>query len=284
MRAEPWTDPVCFHAEGPVWDAPAQALHWVDMLAGEVLTRSGSGGGIRRRKVGDVAAALRPRTGGGFVVAVERGIALIDPDGGLRRLPELWSDTSVRMNEGHCDPQGRFYCGTMATNEASGRGRLFRVDADLSVDVVLHGVTVSNGLVWSRDGATLYYVDSPTREVAAFAFDAERGQLTDRRTLLTIDSEEGVPDGMTIDTEGRLWVAINGAGAVHCYTTSGQHVETIEVDAAEVTSCTFGGDDLAQLFITTSRQGLAPGQDPLAGSVFTARPGATGPPVAPFAG
>lgn len=283
MRAEPWTEPLCFHGEGPVWDERTGVLRWVDMLSGDVLARAGDGGPVERTHVSEVAAALRPRAGGGLVLGIERGFALQEPDGGVHRLPELWADTGVRMNEGSCDPAGNFSCGSMAVDEAPGRGRLFRLTPGLDVSIVLEGVSVSNGLAWHPDGGSAFYVDSPTREIAAFDV-ADDGSFTGRRTVAVIDGDQGVPDGLTIDADGRLWVAVNGAGAVHCYDQGGSHVDTVEVDAAEVTSCTFGGADLDRLFITTSRQGVEPSGDPLAGAVFVAAPGVRGLPVLPFGG
>ena len=121
MQAEPVTEPVAFHGEGPVWSARWGGLRWVDMLAGDVL-RLGADGSVVRTHVGEVAAALRPRRGGGAVIGVRRGFALEDPDGTVRALPELWSGDDIRMNDGGCDPDGRFYCGTMAYDETPGPG------------------------------------------------------------------------------------------------------------------------------------------------------------------
>lgn len=158
--AEQVTEVCAHHGEGPVWDAAAGVLRWVDMLCGDVLSMAPGDGGIARRHVGAVAAALRPRGGGGLVIAVERGFALLDPGASQpRTMPELWTDPSVRMNDGGCDPQGRFYCGSMAYDAAPGRGALHRLDPDGATHRVLTGVTISNGLAWSADGATAYYID-----------------------------------------------------------------------------------------------------------------------------
>src|SRR3954453_13356341 len=171
------TDSVAYHGEGPVWSPRWGGLRWVDMLAGDVLSL-GTDGAVDRRHVGDIAAAVRPRAGGGAVLGIERGFALEDPDGTIRALGEVWSDPSVRMNEGGCDPDGRFYCGSMAYDQAPGAASLYRLDPDRSVHVVLTGVTVSNGLEWSPDGTRAYYDDTPTKQVAVFAYDREAG-LTD---------------------------------------------------------------------------------------------------------
>lgn len=282
MRAEQVTDPVAYHGEGPVWSERWGGLRWVDMLAGDVLSLV-TDGAINRRHVGNVAAVLRPRRQGGAVIGVERGFALEDADGTLTYLDELWTDTRVRMNEGGCDPDGRFYCGSMAYDQRPGAGALYRFDPDGSVRVVLENVTISNGLEWSPDGSRAYYNDTPTQRIDVFDYDGESG-LTGRRPFAEIPAEAGGPDGLTVDEEGGVWVALYGGGAVRCYTPEGVLDEVIEVPAKQVTACTFGGQDHNQLFITTSREGLGGGEDPLAGSLFRSAVGVAGPPVREFAG
>lgn len=281
MQVEQVTDPVAHHGEGPVWSARWGGLRWVDMLAGDVLSLSADGG-VRRRHVGSVAAALRPRRGGGSVIGVERGFALEDPDGSLTFLPELWNGSDVRMNEGGCDPDGRFYCGSMAYDQQPGAAGLYRLDADLTVHVVLDGVTVSNGLEWSPDGSHAYYNDTATHRISVFDYDRESG-LTGRRTFTEIP-DGGRPDGLTVDSEGGVWTAISNRGAVHRYAPDGRLDEVVEVPARKVTACTFGGTQLNELFITTSREGVPDGEDPLAGSLFRASPQVVGRPVREFSG
>jgi sugar lactone lactonase YvrE len=282
VRAEQVTGPVTYHGEGPVWSESWGGLRWVDMLAGDVLSLAADGT-IDRRHVGNVAAALRPRRQGGAVIAVERGFALEDADGVIRYLGELWTDTHVRMNEGGCDPDGRFYCGSMAYDQRPGAGALYRLDPDDSVHVVLENVTISNGLEWSPDGSLAYYNDTPTQRVDVFDYDGESG-LTGRRPFAEIPAEAGGPDGLTVDEEGGVWVALYGGGAVRRYNPEGVLDEVIEVPAEQVTACTFGGSNLDQLFITTSREGLGGGEDPLAGSVFRSAVGVASLPVREFAG
>ena len=282
MRVEQVTDPVAYHAEGPVWSERWGGVRWVDMLAGDVLSLAADGA-IDRRHVGSVAAALRPRSRGGAVIGVERGFALQDADGTLTHLGELWTDTSVRMNEGGCDPDGRFYCGSMAYDQRPGAGALYRLDPDGSVRVVLENVTVSNGLEWSPDGSRAYYNDTATYRTDVFDYDGEAG-LTGRRQFVDLSPEAKRPDGLTVDEEGGVWVALSNGGAVRRYTPDGVLDEVIQVPARKVTACTFGGPHLDQLFITTSREGLEPGADPLAGSLFRATVGVRGLPVREFAG
>ena len=281
MRAQQVTDPVAYHGEGPVWSPSWGGLRWVDMLAGDVLSLAADGS-VQRRSVSGVVAALRPRRGGGAVLGIERGFALEDADGTLTRLPPLWDDEGVRMNEGGCDPDGRFYCGSMAYDQRPGAATLYRLDPDGSATTVLEGVTVSNGLEWSPDGSRAYYDDTATHRVDVFDYDPARG-LHGRRPFATIP-DGGLPDGLTVDADGGLWVALADRGEVWHLTPDGVHDEVVEVPVGMVTACTFGGPDLDQLFITTSREDVPPGEDPLAGSLFRADVGVRGLPVREFAG
>ena len=282
MRAEQVTDPIVYHGEGPVWSERWGGLRWVDMLAGDVLSLQPDGA-VERRHVGTVAAAIRPRRGGGAVIGVERGFALEEPDGTLTTLPELWTDTGVRMNEGGCDPDGRFYCGSMPYDRTPGGGALYRLDADGSTRVVLEHVTISNGLDWSPDGSRAYYNDTETLRVDVFDYDRDES-LVNRRALVEVPPGEGRPDGLTVDAEGGIWVALNQSGTVRRYTPEGDVDAVVEVVPRQVTACTFGGERLDQLYMTTSRENLAPGEDPLAGSLFRAEVGVRGLPVREFAG
>jgi sugar lactone lactonase YvrE len=279
MEAERVTDPVTFHGEGPVWSERWGGLRWVDMLAGDILQLA-EDGSVLRMHVGEVAAVLRPRRGGGAVIGVWRGFALEDPDGSLRALPALWSGDDVRMNEGGCDPDGRFYCGSMAYDERPGGGALYRLDPDGSVAVVLHGVTISNGLEWSPDGTKAYYVDTPTHEISVFSYSADAG-LHERRPFAKVDA---MPDGLTVDAEGGVWVALFDGRAVQRYAPGGELDAEVRVPAGRVTACTFGGGGLDRLFITSSREGLAPGDEPSAGSLYVADVGVRGLPAREFGG
>ncbi|GGM02447.1 SMP-30/gluconolactonase/LRE family protein [Nakamurella endophytica] len=282
MQAEQITDPLTYHGEGAVWSPSWGGLRFVDMLAGDVLTLQPDGT-AQRLHAGRIAAVVRPRVGGGAVIGVEHGWTLEDPDGTLRPLPAVIHDPGIRMNEGDCDPQGRFYCGSMAYAQAEGAAALYRLHPDGTTDTVLRGVTVSNGLAWTSDGSLAFYDDTPTHRVAVFDHDPEGG-LSNRRVFVTIDPDAGNPDGLTVDAEGGVWVALYGGGAVHHYTADGRLADVVELPASQVTSCTFGGDDLRDLFITTSRENLDDGDEPLAGAVFRTRPGVTGQPVRSFAG
>jgi sugar lactone lactonase YvrE len=281
MRVEQVTDPVAYHGEGPVWHPGWGGLRFVDMLAGDVLTLKVDGS-VERRHVGSVAAAVRPRRGGGAVIGVERGFALEHPDGSVTALPPLWSDPGVRMNEGGCDPDGRFYCGSMAYDQSAGAASLYRLDPDGSVAVVLGEVTVSNGLEWSPDGSLAYYNDTATLTISVFDYDAAEG-LTNRRTFAELP-DGGRPDGLTVDADGGVWTAVSNGGAVYRYRPDGVLEEKVEVPARKVTACTFGGEHLDQLFITTSQENVDTRADPLAGALFRAEAGVSGMPVRAYAG
>lgn len=287
MQAEPLGPPQAFHAEGavwwPEWDTGSghdglSALKYVDLFAGDVLTMTPSGGADRVH-VGAIAAALRPRALGGAVVATERGFSLgrrsdlDDPEPS----PELWASPLVRFNDGGCDPDGNFFCGTMAYSAAPGAGTLWRLGTDGRAIAVLDGVTISNGLCWSPDGDLAYYNDTPTGQIDVFDWAA--GELSNRRRFATVHN----PDGLCVDEEGGVWVALYGGSAVHRYSATGALEEMIELPVTNVTSCTFGGVDLHTLFITTSRENLSADEQPLAGAVFACRVGVGGLPTRPYA-
>jgi sugar lactone lactonase YvrE len=283
VRAEQLTQVCTTHGEGPVWDEVAGLLRWVDMLAGDVLTMTGAGE-ITRQHVSDVAAAVRPRAGGGLVVATERGFTLLDAGGAVSAEVPAFSDPGARMNDGGVDRQGRFFCGSMARDESDPRAVLYRLDADLEVTAVLAGITVSNGIGWSLDGERMYYIDSATPQVDIFDYDTASGLPSRRRRHIRAQIETGVPDGMALDTEEGVWVAIYGGCAVHRYDTGGALDAVIELPVGQVTACAFGGPGMDELFITTSRQDLPGDAEPAAGSLFHVRPGVRGLPAGVFAG
>nr|WP_081238498.1 SMP-30/gluconolactonase/LRE family protein [Streptomyces viridosporus] len=279
MRAEQVTESIAYHGEGPVWSAAWGGLRWLDMLAGDVLSLAPDHT-VARRHIATVVAAVRPRRRGGAVLGVTRGFALEDPDGKVTILNPLWSDERIRMNEGGCDPDGRFYCGSMAYDGRQGAGSVHRLDPDGSTTIVLDEVTVSNGLEWSPDGDRAYYVDTATGRIDVFDYD-RAGGLSGRRPFAVVPDG---PDGVTVDAEGGVWVALYGGGSVHRYAPDGTLDEVVELPVTKVTACTFGGPELDRLFITTSREHLEPGTEPEAGALFTCTPGVRGVPVREYAG
>jgi sugar lactone lactonase YvrE len=282
-QAEQFTDPCTFHGEGPFWDTASGRLLLVDMLAGAVVEVDAIGR-AEGRKLAAVAAAIRARRRGGYVLATENRFLLLGPDLTEETvLPPVFTDPLLRFNDGGCDPQGRFYCGTMAYAETPGAGTLYRLDPDGSVHLTLREVTMSNGLQWNRSGDTVFYADTPTGRVDRFDFDPASADFTDRRTFTEI-SGGGYPDGMAIDEEDGIWVALWGGSAVHRYDSAGRLDLVVGLPVSNVTACAFGGPELRTLFITTSRQGLEPSDQPEAGAVFRYDAGVRGAPQHAFAG
>lgn len=282
MRAEQLTDPIVDHGEGPVYSARWQGPRWVDMLAGDILELRPDST-VARQHIGTVAAVIRPRRGGGHVIAGERGLLLAEDDAldaPVTALPEVWSDPGVRMNEGGCDPAGNLYLGSMAYDARPGGGNLYRFGPDHAPEVAVGAVTISNGLDWSPDETHAYYVDNG--RIYLFDWAADSG-LRNQRPFVEIEGG-GRADGLTVDAEGGVWTALFGGSAVHRYSPEGRLDEVIEVPARKVTAVSFAGPDLDQLIITTSRHGLDPGDDPPAGALFGARPYVRGRPVREYAG
>lgn len=283
MRAELVTTDTAgvFHGEGAFWDAATGSARFVDMLRGDVM--SWDAGGLHRRHVADVVAVIRARRKGGFVVATERGFALTDDDLAIVAEIPVFDDPDRRMNEGACDSAGRFYCGSMAYDTRTGGGRMYRLDPDLSVHTVMDGVTIPNGLVWADSGAVAFHADTGEGVIWAYDFDLAAGEFGDRRAFVRFDGTAGMPDGMSIDEEGGIWVALWGGGAVHRYAPSGELDLVVTVPAINVTSCAFGDADRRTLYITTSQQGLAQPESH-AGGLFAVRTDAAGVRPHPFAG
>lgn len=274
------TPALAYHAEGPCWSSSWGGLRWVDMLAGDLLTMDAAGE-IRRMSVGSrIAAFVRPRSRGGYVVGTERGIALATgPDEAPTPWLELWSDPGVRMNEGGCDPWGNLFAGGMPYVKVEGGAQLFRIAPSGEVQVVEPHVTTSNGIDFSPDGTLAYYNDTQTERTDVFT--ASPDGLTDRRPFHGADG--GRADGLTVDSEGNVWVAMNRVGRVRCYSPDAEIIEEFQLPLRLVTAVTLGGPDLRDLFITTSRENLADPED-AAGSVFHTRVDVPGKPVLPFGG
>lgn len=278
-KAEQWTDPVTYHGEGPVWSPLwRHPLKLVDMLHGDVVSLRADGELADRHHVGEIAAMVRPDSDGGLIVAVQRGFAGYDQDGQLRwQTADIWSDEGIRFNDGDCDPDGRVYCGSMAYDETPGAGALWRLEPDGRATRLIGDVTVSNGLDWSPDGSMAYYVDTATGRIDRF--DYTGGDLVNRRPWVTIDTESGAPDGLRVDAEGCVWVALWGGGAVHRYRPDGRLDEVIGLPTRNVTACAFGGEHGTTLFVTTSRHPDADAAVPAAGAVFRVETGVGGPPA-----
>jgi sugar lactone lactonase YvrE len=279
--------------EGPRWHAERGELLWVDIL-GHTLHRGRPGPdgaleSVETITVDRPVGAVAPAIGGGYVLAAGTGFLHVDDDGAVEELAQPEAErTDVRMNDGACDPQGRFWAGTMAYDESPGAGVLYRLELDGTCTTVLTGLTISNGIGWSPDGATMYLADSGTGLVEAFAFEGTTGDLSERRTLVRIQRPGAVPDGLTVDQEGGIWVALWGGGAIQRYGPDGALLATLRLPVDQPTSCAFGGPELATLFVTSARAGLdeaALDRQPHAGHLFRFDDlGVTGTPCAPYRG
>jgi sugar lactone lactonase YvrE len=258
--------------EGPCWHGGT--LIWIDILAHEVHV------GERIYRTPGYPGAAVPRTGGGLLLAMDGFAALDLETGEVTAVAPIELGDRVRMNDGKCDPAGRFWAGSMAVDETPGRGALYRLDGPGGAERVLAPVTVSNGLGWSPDGATMYYIDTPTRTIRRFPFDASTGALGEPAVLDT-SAWSGLPDGMTVDADGDLWVAFWDGWAVRRLSPEGELLEEVEMPVQRPTSCTFGGPDLDRLLITTASVGVR--DQPLAGSIFVLEPGVAGLPATPAA-
>lgn len=272
--------------EGPVWDARSGRVVWVDITARRIHLTDAASGASETVEVPLDVGAVAPRAAGGFVAALQDGFWVVG-DGPAERIaavPE--ARPGLRFNDGKCDAAGRFWAGTMAYDQSTAAGALYRLDLDGQARLMLDGVTVSNGLAWSLDGRTMHYIDTPTQRIDAFSYDPLTGEIGDRHPEIHIPPEAGAPDGMTIDAEGGLWIALWGGGAVHRY-LDGRLERVVRLPVSQPTSCCFGGEALDELYITSAWQGLsaqARGAQPLAGALFRVRPGVRGIAPAVFLG
>jgi sugar lactone lactonase YvrE len=291
-------------AEGAIWDSKNALLYWVNINGHEVHVYDPATDTDRAINVGEPVGTVVARASGGVMLALKSGFAHLDLDTEeLTRVcdPE-GHNPDLRFNDGKCDPAGRFWAGTITGRDKPGIASLFCLSPDLTARQMLTGVTNSNGICWSLDEATMYYIDTPTRTVAAFDYDKTTGEIGNRRVVVEVPEDMGHPDGMTIDAEGMLWVAHWGGWSVNRWDpNTGAHLDAIALPASNVSSCAFGGAGecscdrsgghsapvLDTLYITTAREHLGPGdieKQPHSGGVFKATPGVRGVPAFEFVG
>lgn len=282
-----------FHAkvgEGPLWDERGQVLYWVDIMGHQLCIYDPAKKQNTAIDVGQPVGTVVVREAGGLMLALQHGLASFDLDS--RRL-HVVADPEAnlpenRFNDGKCDPAGRFWAGTMAFAATKGAGSLYRLDTDLSVHKVLGDISISNGIVWSLDHRTMYYIDSLKLDIRAYDFDRHTGAIANERVVCRLSEEMGLPDGMAIDAEGMLWVAhYNGARVCRWNPSDGRVLQTIALPVSRVTACAFGGPDLDQLYITSASQGMSPEdwkREPHAGGLFVCCPGVRGVPTHRFGG
>jgi sugar lactone lactonase YvrE len=283
--AELFLDIPAIHGEGPAWDAASRRLLWLDMQ-GQRIHRTTEDGVDEEVAYERPTASVAPRSGGGYAVALNDGVFLEDPAGTLEPIFLVPDASIAHLNDGKCDPWGRFWIGSMAWDAVSPLGSLYRVDSDHTVTTVLTGVTISNGMAWTADRRTMYYIDTGAQRVDAFDMDDGAIRPESRRAAVVIGAGPGRPDGMALDDEGCLWVALWCGGAVHRYTPDGTLDTILSLPVSQVTSCAFGGSDGGVLFITTSTLGApadAMSTGP-AGALYRWRPGVSGRPANMFDG
>jgi sugar lactone lactonase YvrE len=274
----------CQLGEGPVWDPGRGLLWWVDILAGHVHAIDPGTGARTWFEAGDPVGAVGLTRSGGLVLALVDGFALADHDGQrLTRLPGFSIDrTVIRFNDGKPDPWGNFIVGTMAWDETGNPpGSLYRLSPDGTVAELFGGVGLSNGLDWTGDRKLFYYADSNSGRVDLFDTEPDTGALSGRRPFVTVPDTDGIPDGLTLDAEGCLWLAIWGSGEVRRFTPEGRLDTVVRLPARQVTSSAFGGPGLGTLYITTAWEGLSPAdraEQPHAGDIFACTPGMPGRP------
>lgn len=253
--------------EGPAWDAKSQTLYWVDILGKRVYANDHV-----LVELDDTIGCLAPRQNGNLLLGMRSSFADLEPGSGkLTVLASLSEPANNRVNDGKCDPAGRFLAGTMDMNEKDASGSLYSFDGN-KVTRLLDGIRISNGLAWSVDHKMLYFIDTPTREVKVFDYDAAAGQIADPRTAIAIPESLGWPDGMTADTDGNLWIAMwGGAQVTRWDPRSGRLLEQIPIPALQSSSCVFGGRDMNELYVTSARVGMTEpdlNKYPLSGSLF----------------
>lgn len=270
--------------EGPVWDEKTNILYWLDILNGLIHEYHTETGMCQYFSVGEMIGSYALTDRGNLIVATKKGFGMIDKKSGAYQLlaaPER-NIPDNRFNDGKCDPAGRFWAGTMSLTGKEKRGTLYKFEQGQAHSMIRE-VSISNGLAWSMDHKTLYYIDTPTRQVVGFDFDMEQGQLSNKRLVLTLKNNTGYPDGMTIDSQGMLWIAHWGGWRVSRWNPmNGKLLQEIELPAEQITSVTFGGKNLDTMYITSAKTGL-PNESlikqPLAGAVFwTKVKGITGTP------
>ena len=282
LKAELLIDAHALVGEGPIWDADANLLWWVDIMASELYAYDPQSDENRKWDAGQHVGTVVQRASGGLMLALRDGFAAFDP---TTAALEWLTDPEAhlpgnRFNDGKCDPAGRFWAGTMAYEDQSDQGSVYRLDTDHSVHRMIEDIGISNGIIWSLDARTMYYTDSLDFAIRAYDYDVGTGGISNERVIIDIPEEMGFADGFTIDEEGMLWVAHYGAGRVRRWNPdTAALLAEVELPAAGVTACAFGGPDLDQLYITSASFRLSDAekaQQPHAGGLFVAEVGVGG--------
>ena len=262
----------CNVGEGPFWDEVEQKLYFVDIVNKQIKIFSPTSKLVETVQFNQEIGAVFLDQKSNLIVAARDGIFAATRDGVLETLlaPIELEDTSIRTNDAKCDANGRMWVGTMAFDFTQGAAALFSFDSK-NLKKVVPDLTVSNGIGWSLDKKTMYFIDSPTKRVDIFDFDLESGELRNRRPFLLLGDLDAFPDGLTTDEDGGVWVALFGGGEVRRFNSQGTLTHIVEIPVKQVTSCCFGGGDMSDLYITTAQNGMDSDsliREPLAGSLF----------------
>jgi sugar lactone lactonase YvrE len=273
--------------EGIVWDAALSRLVWVDIMRGRVHRFDPASAVSEVCEIGQPVGTAAPAADGSLIVATPEGFARLEfGSARLTSLAAVEADVpGNRMNDGACDPAGRFWAGTMALDEQPGAGSLYRIDPDGQVTLMVPGVTISNGLAWSGDASRMFYVDSPTQRIDVFDFDLATGAIANRRPFASIAAKDGIPDGLTIDADDGVWVALWGGGRLHRYGRDGALDRVVRLPVTYPTRCAFGGLELDELFVTSAWMPMTADEraaEPHAGGIYRLRPGIRGRRATPF--
>jgi sugar lactone lactonase YvrE len=248
-----------FLGEGPAWDSTRQRLYWVNVFEGHLHCFDPKTYVDEVIKVGQLIGCAAPMRSGGVILGLKDSLTILDLSSSSLTVisrPESHLPGN-RFNDGKCGPDGRFLAGTMDNAEVAASGSLYSLSPGGALKTLLTGVRISNGLAWSPDHKTLYYIDTPTRQVAAYDYDLSSGEIANRRIAVSIPAEMGWPDGMTSDLNGNLWVALWGGAALTIWNpANGALLEKVDLPAKNVTSCVFGGPEQNELYITSARKGL----------------------------
>ncbi|MEB2774901.1 SMP-30/gluconolactonase/LRE family protein [Algoriphagus sp. D3-2-R+10] len=264
----------CFLGESPFWHATRQSFFWVDIENGKLFEHRLASGSTSIKSFTHRLTLVLTGKENELILALDRKIASYDLDTEkLEWLAEVETELPLnRFNDGKCDAKGRLWIGTLSTKFTQGSGSLYKVGKDLSPAMQLDQLTISNGMAWTEDNQTFYFIDTPTREIKEYSFDLETGKIEFRRIAVAIPKEMGMPDGMCIDQEGMLWVAHYGGSGVYCWDpNNGELIEKIELPVPHITSCCFGGENLDVLLITTAQENMSSEQlneFPKSGDVF----------------
>jgi sugar lactone lactonase YvrE len=273
--------------EGPVWDDRTGELVRVD-ISGRLVHRwnPATGDASSVATHGDVGAVVLCQDGG-QILAIECELWRVDSAGKMTLLADVETKPGVRFNDCRADPRGRLWAGTLHRDREHGHAALYRLDPENVMTMVLPDRTISNGIGWSPEGTTMYYIDSTTQQVVQFAYDLDSAELGERETFAEIEPTDGLPDGLTVDAEGGVWVCLFGGGRLRRYLPDGSLDQHIVIPLTNPTCPGFGGSDLRTLYVTTARHRLSEEQlarEPLAGAVLQLDPGVAGLPANRYAG